>query len=296
MSLRQQPPTAARCVAAAAGCVLAGYAAYAGMAWYRYGQITRPHDEDRDVLLDRFMPAYEVVERHHVRVHAPAAVVLEAAFEQDLQQSAIIRSIFKARELVLGATPDEVKRPRGLIAFCRSLGWGVLADETGHEIVMGAVTQPWVANVVFRPIAPGRFASFDEPDYVKIVWTLRADSVSDRESIFRTETRVATTDAGARAKFRRYWAFASPGIGLIRWLSLGPLKRDAERRARIATADELAARHTVRHSTQKPQNSQNRTGFSAGSASSALIVVVARPRYFANSAGTAVIGRIRMSR
>jgi hypothetical protein len=56
---------------------------------------------------------------------------------------------------------------------------------------------------------------FDEPDDVKIAWTLRADSVSDRESIFRTETRVATTDADARAKFRRYWAFASPGITLI---------------------------------------------------------------------------------
>src|SRR5439155_19457283 len=35
-------------------------------------------------------------------------------------------------------------------------------------------------------------------------------------------------------------------------------------------------RHTARHSTQKPQNSQNKTVFSAGSASSALIVVANR--------------------
>jgi hypothetical protein len=137
---------------------------------------------------------------------------------------------------VLGATREEVKRSRGrLIALSRSLGWGVLAEVPGHEIVMGAVTQPWMANVVFRPLAPDRFALFDEPDYVKIAWTLRADSVSGRESIFLTETRVATTDAVAGAKFRRYWAFASPGIGLIRWSSLGSLKRDAERRARIGT-------------------------------------------------------------
>jgi hypothetical protein len=49
--------------------------------------------------------------------------------------------------------------------------------------------------------------------------------------MFRTETRAVTTDAVARAKFRRYWALASPGIGTIRWLSLRPLKHEAERRA-----------------------------------------------------------------
>ena len=96
---------------------------------------------------------------------------------------------------------------------------------------MGAVTQPWMADVVFRAVPPERFADFDEPDYVKIVWTLRADPIGDAESVFRTETRVATTDPTARAKFRRYWSFASPGIILIRWMSLRPLKAEAERRA-----------------------------------------------------------------
>ena len=99
---------------------------------------------------------------------------------------------------------------------------------------MGAVTQPWMADVVFRPLPPDEFAAFDEPDYVKIVWTLRADSLGAAESIFRTETRVLPTDPTARAKFRRYWSFVSPGIIVIRWMSLGPLKAEAERRAREA--------------------------------------------------------------
>jgi hypothetical protein len=101
---------------------------------------------------------------------------------------------------------------------------------------MGAVTQPWCANVVFRPLPPDAFIAFHEPDYVKIVWTLRADATGPHESIFRTETRVVTTDAAARAKFRWYWARFSPGISLIRWLSLGPTRRDAERRARLGAA------------------------------------------------------------
>lgn len=96
---------------------------------------------------------------------------------------------------------------------------------------MGAVTQPWEANVVFRPLPPGEFAVFDEPDYVKIVWTLRADPIGADVSIFRTQTRAVATDAAARAKFRRYWSFVSPGIILIRWAALKPLRADAERRA-----------------------------------------------------------------
>ena len=70
------------------------------------------------------------------------------------------------------------------------------------------------------------------PSYVKIAWTLRADPIGERESHFRTETRVVATDPSARARFRRYWAFLSPGIILIRWMSLAPLKAEAERRAR----------------------------------------------------------------
>jgi hypothetical protein len=226
--------TAVRWTAGVAGLASAGYLACAGIAWCRYGHPPRPEGDECDDPLNRFMPAYDVVERHHIRIDAPAAVVLKAASEQDLQQSVITRAIFKTRELVLGATADETVRPRGLVAMCRSLGWGVLTEVPGREIVMGAVTQPWMADVVFRQIAPDRFASFDEPGYVKIVWTLRADPVSDHESIFRTETWVATTDAAARTKFRRYWALASPGISVIRWLSLDPLRREAERRAALS--------------------------------------------------------------
>ena len=42
---------------------------------------------------------------------------------------------------------------------------------------MGAVTKPWDAEPVFRAMPPDAFSDFPEPDYVKIVWTLRADPV-----------------------------------------------------------------------------------------------------------------------
>ena len=117
------------------------------------------------------------------------------------------------------------------MAVTKELGWGILADAPGHEIVMGAVTQPWQANVVFRGLPPDEFAAFNEPGYVKIAWTLRAEAVSDGESIARTETRVMATDADARRKFRWYWARFSPGIVLIREVSMRLVQKEAERRA-----------------------------------------------------------------
>jgi hypothetical protein len=111
------------------------------------------------------------------------------------------------------------------------MGWGVLAEVPGREVVMGSVTKPWEPNPVFHPLPPGEFASFQEPGYVKIVWTLRADPAENGESMFRTETRAIATDPAARRKFRRYWALLSPGILLIRTMLLPAVKAEAERRA-----------------------------------------------------------------
>jgi hypothetical protein len=224
--------TALKWTAGALGVAAGTYAGYVGVTWLRYGHSAPASAEEADPLLDRVIPVYDVAERHRIEIAAPADITFAAACEQDLMALPLVRTIFKAREILLGSEPDTAAHPRGLLVFTKSIGWGVLAEIPGRQIVMGAVTQPWYANVVFRPLPPSEFAAFHEPDYVKIVWTLRADPVGTSESIFRTETRVVTTDAGARAKFRRYWSLLSPGIILIRWASLGPLKREAERRAR----------------------------------------------------------------
>jgi hypothetical protein len=232
MSATRRIGQAARWLAAGLGMAAGAYVGYVGVAWYRYGRAATSTDPDAvDPLLDHFMPEYEVAERHHVHVAAPAEITLAAAAETDLQQSPIVRGIFRARALVLGAGADESIRPNGLVAEVTSLGWGMLAEEPDHELVFGAVTQPWLPNVVFQALPPDKFVQFREPGYVKIVWTLRADPLGPSECVFRTETRVATTDPMARARFRWYWARFSPGIVLIRRVMLGLLKTEAERRA-----------------------------------------------------------------
>lgn len=220
---------AGRMVKRGAAAALLAAAGYGAAAWYRYGRIGPAGKGDE--LLDRFMPAYEVRERHETRVKAPASVTFAAARGLELHRSRLIRAIFRGRELLMGSAGRDRPAPRPFLDEVLSLGWRVLAEEPDREIVLGAATQPWMADVVFRGLLPEEFAGFDEPDYVKIAWNFAVTPLGDDESLFRTETRVATTDASARRRFRRYWAVFSPGIVLIRWETLRLVRRAAESRA-----------------------------------------------------------------
>jgi hypothetical protein len=149
--------------AGAVGVAAGACAGYAGAAWLRYGHVPAASVDEADSLLDRFMPACDVAERHHITVAAPAAATFTAACDQDLMALPLVRAMFTARGILLGSKPDPTPYPRGLVPFTRSIGWGVLADVPGREIVMGAVTQPWRANVVFRALPAEEFAAFAEP-------------------------------------------------------------------------------------------------------------------------------------
>jgi hypothetical protein len=188
--------------------------------------------EEYDALLDRFLPDYDAVERHAVRVAAPAATALAAAMSQDLLGLRLVRAIVRARELALGARRVPRRPSQGLVADMQAIGWGVLAEVPGREVIMGGVTRPWEPNPVFRALPPREFAAFRAPGMVKIAWSLRVDAAGPDASIVRTETRAAATDAWARNRFQAYWAMVSRGTAVIRRALLASVKRDAERAAR----------------------------------------------------------------
>jgi len=220
-----------RGLAATAAIATAGYAALVVFNRAKYGAGRRSAAGAGDSLLDRFIPDPEVTEHHSVAIKAPADVVMATAREMGLLKSPIIRAIIKTREMVLGGEPDTRPHPDGLLEQMRSIGWVILAEKAGREVVMGAVTRPWEAAPVFQSIPAEAFRDFAEPGYVKIAWTLRADPVDRTQSTFHTETRVSTTDAAARKRFRNYWSFVAPGVEVIRLAMLQPLRRAAESRA-----------------------------------------------------------------
>src|ERR1700694_1386520 len=125
MATRHKIGLAGRWLAAGAGLAATSYAAYVATTWYRYGRVTRHVDAaDRDALFDQFMPTYEVAERHHIRIAAPAQITFEAATEMHLQQSPIVRGIFKAREWVMRSHPARDPQTRAFLTEMRAIGWG----------------------------------------------------------------------------------------------------------------------------------------------------------------------------
>jgi len=214
---------------------------FIGTTWARYGKSSGR--KPRSALLDRFMPDFEVREVHESPVAAPSSVTFAVAQELDMQQSPLVKAIFAGRNMLMGAKSSGRREPQPLLSEVLALGWRVLDEQPGEYLVVGAVTQPWMANVRFRGLVPEEFAGFKDPGYAKIVWTIEAVPRDAATSLFRTETRVATTDAEARRRFRRYWSLVSPGVILIRRELLRLVRREAERRAR-STAPQLAGKGT----------------------------------------------------
>jgi hypothetical protein len=66
-SLDQQPLDAS-----AAGLTGGDLCNSPAVTWPRYGRHDDSTADERDALLDAFMPHYEVVERHHIAIRAPA--------------------------------------------------------------------------------------------------------------------------------------------------------------------------------------------------------------------------------
>jgi len=208
--------------------VLSSWAGYAVVTWLRYGHARRDSDA-ADPLLDDFMPRYDAAERHSALVNAPADSTFAAATALDLGNSTIIRCLFKSREWLLGSAQAGAVPPVALREWAGTLGWVLLAEIPRRELVFGAAARPWEAKVVFRTVQPDEFRGFEQPGYVRILWTLRADPIDAARSIAVTETRVATTDRQTFSKMRVYWAVFSPGILLIRKIALRMVRSEAER-------------------------------------------------------------------
>lgn len=227
------PSSPSQFLIGAAGAAVLSYAGYVATTWARYGR----HADRPDSLLDHFLPVYEVGERHGVHVAAPAGLTMEAARALDFGQLPVAQALFRIRERLLGGAEPREKPPRGLVEETLAMGWGLLADEPGRALVMGSVCRPWDADPGFRAVPPEAFASFAEPGLVKILWAIGVEPKGEQASAIWTETRVATTDAAARVRFRRYWAALSPGILLIRQVMLRRVRSEAERRHRVTTPE-----------------------------------------------------------
>jgi hypothetical protein len=178
------------------------------------------------VLIDPFLPEFDVAERHAVTVNAPAERTWEAVRRLDLSRSPAIRLLLAAR----GLTRPRGQRRRATMTFddFTRRGFVLLEQADGVEMVFGIVGRFWKPRGGVLRLDGDGFASFDQPGYAKAVWNFRVEPRGDHRSVVWTETRVRCTDEASRRKFVLYWAAIGPFSGIIRKRALALAKRDAE--------------------------------------------------------------------
>ena len=201
------------------------------------GEIEKQIRREVNLLIDKYLPNYDVRDHHETIVTAEPADAYQVLRSMDFYGSPLIRTLFAIRTFpakFLHRKREVAKRSPGqpFVDFALSIGWRILEEIPGQEIVCGAVTKPWEADVKFQGMPGPELTAFAEPDFTKIVWSMAVNPVTEGRCRVTLETRVAATDEKSRRKFKGYWFVFGPFIGFVRRIILQMLKRELRSRAR----------------------------------------------------------------
>jgi deazaflavin-dependent oxidoreductase (nitroreductase family) len=191
-------------------------------------------------LIDQVLPHSDLAVTHAGVFPVPPQVCYQTARRLDLFQVPLIRALIGLRGLpqrladtLTGRrTPAAPARPTLRLGDdLAGLGFSLLGETPGVELVWGQVSCPWkpLASWTGGPRTPEEFAGFDQPGFAKIAFSLSVDAGGDGASILTMETRVALTDDQSRRRFRRYWLLIGPFSALIRRLALRLLAAELRR-------------------------------------------------------------------
>lgn len=174
------------------------------------------------MLIDEFMPQYDFIETHDIRVRAAAGEVFAALNEVDLcAESAVVRWLFRLRGLpTKNVTLRELRRLR----------FETLGANRDREILLGLAGKFWTATGELRKFNADNFREFNEPGFAKAAWnfSLAGGGGAANGTRLTTETRIRCLDAASRKKFGFYWTAIQPFSALIRKEILRAVKRRAE--------------------------------------------------------------------
>jgi hypothetical protein len=177
------------------------------------------------MIVDEFMPIYDVSDAVATVVEADVATTWDALMEVDLLE------VGRQRPLVgvLGALrilPDIVSHllhgespaapPKHFrLQDTTSLpqdqgGWILLGERVRDEIALGLVGKFWRPVIEFAKVTPTAFRDFADPGFAKTIYSLSVRPLGARRTLLSGIMRTATTDEHACRWFRRYWTF---GVG-----------------------------------------------------------------------------------
>jgi hypothetical protein len=182
------------------------------------------------MLIDDFLPAYDVTEYHELEIRAPLERVYQAALNLNLSNSKIVRLLLALRGMpaLLRSSDKSVEEPCFNLDGLLQSGFILLAKEPEKELLLGLVGKFWKPTGNILKIKAEDFQPFNKQGFAKAVWNFAIDEKSPDKIRLSTETRVLCLDNSSRLRFRFYWTFIRPFSGLIRMEMLRAIRREAE--------------------------------------------------------------------
>ena len=173
------------------------------------------------MLIDEFLPTYDIAERHHVNMSVPVGEVYPAVRALDFRDSRITRWLFRVRGLPV---PSSLTLD-GLL----SIGFILLGERPQQELLLGVVGRFWTLTGGIRRLDVAGFRDFRRQGFAKAAWNFSLFERGDGMTQLVTETRVHCLDDESRRRFRLYWLLIGPLSAFIRKEVLRGIKRKAER-------------------------------------------------------------------
>ncbi len=180
-------------------------------------------------LLDEQMPRFDATIVRHELIDAPPGRVWDELVALDLTDIGRRQPLARAMMAARGA-PDALRRrirhlpapppPERLpLVEPERIGWMLLGERPGRELLLGGIGHFWTPTVRWRDVPADRFAAFDEPGWAAIAWGFHLAPAAGGRTLLVTECRTRATDPDSRRGFLRYWRLMRPFIGYIIGLS-----------------------------------------------------------------------------
>lgn len=182
------------------------------------------------MLIDEFMPAYDISKKYSLTVSAPIDKVFNALKNAEVNDSPAVRFLFFLRGLpaIFKSQNHRFEKKRLTLSDIAGSGFMLLGEKPNEEIAIGVVGRFWHWTGNIQRILPEHFLTFNEKGFAKAVWNFSLKKSDDQTTALTTETRICCMDDKSRKKFRLYWNVIGPFSGVIRKEMLRIIKRNAE--------------------------------------------------------------------
>lgn len=182
------------------------------------------------------MPRFDVAASYSIDIDASHERVYAAILATDFSSSPIVAVLMGLRMIpALITSPRRTWRRYRQTAGRRSRqlktmlsdDFALLEEAPPTELVLGLTGRFWTPTGGLVPSDAATFRNPPPAGVARAAWNFLVEPIDDQRSRLRTETRVLCGDADTARNFRRYWRLVSPGSGVIRWVILRQIRKQA---------------------------------------------------------------------